>query len=127
MKATHCIFHAACRFQQALAANSSAEPNRLPYWAVRVGCNDEKDDMDMRCRLFERAREEVINQLRSCPICLGKGKLHIADYVAQSVVPDAEINCPACEGLGIIRFPESAASCKPMVTDSRDNSAEAAL
>ena len=128
MKATLCIFHAACRFQQTLAANACpTEPGSAHFWANHAGCDDEKEDMDVRCRLFEPASEELMNQLRSCPICIGKGKLRISDYVERCIVPDAVINCPACEGLGVIRFPAQEAQKELIVTDSRENSAEAAL
>ena len=128
MKATRCIFHAACRFQQTLVANAApAIPGHPPCWANHTGCDDEKEDMDVRCRLFERVKGEVMNQLRSCPICMGKGKLRISDYVERCIIPDAVINCPACEGLGVIRFPAQDAQRDPIVIDSRENSSEVAL
>ena len=102
MKAKACIFYPACKYQKALAQTQVATPSQIQCWADRVGCDDEKDDMHIRCRLFREINVESSDALRPCPICLGKGEICIADYVDRAAIPDRYVRCPVCEGLGVI-------------------------
>jgi hypothetical protein len=44
-----------------------------------------------------------MNQITSCPMCHGQGRILITDYVDRLVKRDWPIQCPVCTGLGMIR------------------------
>jgi DnaJ-class molecular chaperone len=44
-----------------------------------------------------------MNQITSCPMCHGHGRILITDYVERMVQHDWPIKCPVCTGLGMIR------------------------
>jgi len=53
MRATECPFYTACRRQQNTNAELRAKGQpAAPCHAEKVGCNDQSNNMEERCRLF---------------------------------------------------------------------------
>lgn len=49
-----------------------------------------------------------MNNVRTCPMCYGQGKILITDYIDHIVLHDRPIPCPVCIGIGILRRYEAA-------------------
>jgi hypothetical protein len=59
MKATDCLWHRTCRYQQKLyRSDSELSGVTPPCWADFVKCRDERSHMEKHCRLFLQRQSE---------------------------------------------------------------------
>jgi hypothetical protein len=61
MKAIDCFWHNVCRYQQTLNMEGlTPEEIEEVCWANAVNCNDRSLDMDKRCKMFIRVKNQAM-------------------------------------------------------------------